>query len=362
MTLIALMVKEMRHLLRDRQTLAILLLLPLAELLLFGYGVSLDVNNVRVAVVAATQDAATQSLIARFDHSARFTLVATPARVQALDELFRRGAADVGVVLPPDLATARPRGGPGSIQVIVDATDPNFGSTVAEYTRSVIAQWQAVGGLPRIEIASRARFNPALRSANLFVPGLIALIITLVTSLMTALSLSRERERGTWALLLVSPLTPWRIIVGKILPYLGLAIANIITVLVAAVLIFKVPLIGSITLLMAASVLFSLVGLALGVLIATVTNSQLAAMLGAVVGTILPNTMLSGLVFPIDSMPAPLQLVSHIVPARWFIVIARGIMLKGTGFAVLWSDFAILTVMFLVLMVVSIRASRPRLG
>lgn len=361
MTILALMVKELRHLLRDRQTFAILLLLPLVELVLFGYAVSVDVNDVRVAVVTATPSAASRSLAARLAHNSRFTLVATPKRVDDLDRLFRQGEADIGVVLPPDFPAATERRQLRAIQLIVDAADPNFASTVTSYTSSVIASWQGAGPQPVIAIASRARFNPALRSVNLFVPGLIALILTLVTALMTALSLSREKERGTWELLLVSPLTPSRIIVGKILPYLALAVANIATILVAAVVIFKVPLVGSVTLLIAASALYSLVGLALGVLIATVTRSQLGAMLGAVVGTMLPNVMLSGMIFPIASMPTVLQIITNIVPARWFIVIARGIMLKGTGFAVLWQEFAILAVMLLLLVAVSIRASRPRL-
>ncbi len=179
---------------------------------------------------------------------------------------------------------------------------------------------------------------------------------------MTAISLSREKERGTFEVLLVSPLRPWQIIVGKVLPYLALAMANVITVLLAAYLVFHVPFRGSLTLLLSSSVLFSLVGLALGVLIAAVTSSQLAAMLLALGGTMLPNTLLSGLIFPISSMPLPLQLVTNIVPARWFIEIVRGIMLKGIGIAELWQNLAVLCVMLVVLLTAAIRKTNVRLA
>jgi len=206
------------------------------------------------------------------------------------------------------------------------------------------------------------RFNPTLESVNLFVPGLIALILPIVTAMMTALSLSRETEHATFEVLLVSPLHPWQIILGKVLPYLALALANVGSVLLAAHLVFRVPLVGSLTLLLAASTLYAMVGLALGVLIAAVTSSQLAAMLGSVVGTMLPNLMLSGMIFPIASMPAPLQGISHVIPARWFITICRGIMLKGAGLHDLWPELAVLAAMFLVLIGAAIRRSSVRLA
>jgi ABC-2 type transport system permease protein len=206
------------------------------------------------------------------------------------------------------------------------------------------------------------RFNPTLESVNLFVPGLIALILTLVSTLMTAISLSREKERGTLEVLLVSPLRPWQIIVGKVLPYLLLAFANVVTALLVAWLVFGVPFRGSLALLLAASMLYALVGLALGVLIAAVTSSQIAAMLLALGGTMLPNALLSGMIFPIASLPAVLQPVTNILPARWFIVISRGIMLKGIGIAHLWQELAILLLMFVVLMMAAVRKFSPRLG
>jgi ABC-2 type transport system permease protein len=214
----------------------------------------------------------------------------------------------------------------------------------------------------RIATETRMRFNPTLESVNLFVPGLIALVLVLVSALMTAISLSREKERGTMEVLLVSPLRPQQIIIGKVLPYLVLAFANVLTALLAAWAVFQVPFRGSIVLLLAESTLYTLVSLALGVLIAARTSSQRAAMLFALLATMLPNALLSGMIFPIASMPGWLQPVTNIVPAKWFIVIVRGIMLKGIGLDILWQETLILTAMALLLLTAAMRSFKPRLA
>src|SRR5690606_27206643 len=193
-------------------------------------------------------------------------------------------------------------------------------------------------------------------------PGLIALVLTLVTALMTSISLSREKERGTLEILLVSPLRPWQIIVGKVAPYLLLALVNVVTALLAAWAVFQVPFRGSLLLLLSASMLYAMVGLALGVLIAARTSSQRAAMLGAMLGTMLPSTLLSGMIFPIASLPDWLRPVTVVVPARWFIVISRGVMLKDAGVANLWLELLVLTVMLVLLMTAAVRSFSPRLA
>lgn len=357
--------KEVRHLLRDRQTLAILLLLPVAQLLLFGFAVRTDIREVRVAVLSPGPDHAVAALESRLAHSGRFALLHGLRDEAALARGFARGEVDVGVLLPARPADRIAAGVPLEIQVVTDAADPNTGTTMQNYTLAALRDWQAALGLRAdtpVRIETRLMYNPTLESVNLFVPGLIALILTLVTALMTAISLSREKERGSFEVLLVSPLHPWQIIVGKVLPYLGLAFANVVTVLLVAWGVFGVPFAGSLVLLLAASTLFSLVSLALGVLIAAVTSSQLAAMLAALGGTMLPSTMLSGLIFPIASLPTPLQLVSQVVPARWFIEIVRGIMLKGVGLDVLWPQHLVLVVMLVGLLALAIRKTDVRLA
>ncbi len=361
----AFVVKEMRHILRDRQTLTILLLMPLAQVVLFGFAIRTDVTDIRIAFVDPAPDAQSLALRARFGGTGRFRVVAAERSADALEPLFRRGAADVAIVIAPGLADAIADGTPARIQVVTDASNPNTGTTMQSYATAVVQQWQAA--LPgartglRIDPELRMRFNPTLESVNLFVPGLISLVLTLVSALMTAISLSREKERGTMEILLVSPLRPWQIIVGKVAPYLLLASANVVTALLAAWLVFGVPFRGSLVLLLGAAALYACVCLALGVLIAARTASPRTAMMGAMLGTMLPSTLLSGMIFPIASLPWPLWLVSHAVPARWFIVIVRGVMLKGAGVVHLWQELAVLAGMLLLLLVAATKSFKERL-
>lgn len=361
----AFIVKEMRHILRDRQTLAILLLMPLVQVVLFGFAMRTDVRNVRVAFVDPAPDHATIALRGRFAATGRFRITGVVPASALLEPIFRANDADIAVVFQPGFGAALLSGERAPVLVISDATDPNSGVQRQSYAASVIQAYEReLGGARRVTIVPqlRMRYNPTLESVNLFVPGLIALVLTLVCALMTAISLSREKERGTLEILLVSPLRPWQVVAGKVLPYLLLAMANVVTALVAAWAIFQVPFRGSILLLIGASMLFAMVSLSLGVLVAAVTPSQRAAMLGALLVTMLPSTILSGLVFPVASMPAALQVVSNVVPARWFIVIARGIMLKGVGVAELWQELLVLAGMLAAFTTIALRAFKPRLA
>jgi ABC-2 type transport system permease protein len=368
----AFMTKEVRHILRDRQTLTILLLMPLVQVVLFGFALRSDVRSVRVAVVDPAPDFATRALTTRLAATRRFQLVGVGATARDVEPLFRAGRADIAVIFEPGFGARLGGQGaqPARLMLAVDASDPNSGTTMLTYVRAVIAaqeaEWLGAGtgrstGV-RLHVESRMRFNPTLESVNLFVPGLIALVLTLVCALMSAISLSREKERGTLEVLLVSPLRPTHIIAGKVIPYLGLAFANVLTALAAAWLVFGVPFRGSLVLLLAASMLFSIVSLGIGVLVAARTTSQRAAMLTAMLATLLPSTLLSGMVFPIASMPAWLALISNVVPARWFIVIARGVMLKGVGIAHLWPELLVLTGMMVVLLAAATRSFKPRLA
>lgn len=362
----AFVIKELWHILRDRQTLGILLLMPLVQVVLFGYALRSDVTDIRLAVIDPTPDHASLALRNRFAATSRFRIVADAPTPEVVEPLFRRGQAEMALVVEPDFASNLERGLPARLLLVTDASDPNTGTTMQAYARRVIDDYQTdlseQGQGVRIEPRVRMRFNPTLESVNLFIPGLIALVLTLVSALMTAISLSREKERGTLEILLVSPLRPRQIIVGKVLPYLLLALANVVTALVAAWVIFDVPFRGSVPLLIGESLIYSIVSLALGVLIAARTPSQRAAMVGALMGTMLPNVLLSGMIFPIASMPGWLAPLSNIVPAKWFIVIARGIMLKGVGLTYLWRETLVLLGMMVFLLAVAIRSFKPRLG
>jgi ABC-2 type transport system permease protein len=362
----AFVVKELWHILRDRQTLAILLLMPLVQVVLFGYALRSDVNNIRLAVVDPTPDHATLALRNRFTATGRFQVIADAPTTEVVEPFFRRGQADMALVIEPGFASNLDRGLPARVLVVTDASDPNTGTTMQSYARQVINDYQTElstsGQVVRIEPRVRMRFNPTLESVNLFIPGLIALVLTLVSALMTAISLSREKERGTLEILLVSPLRPRQIIVGKVLPYLLIALANVLTALIAAWVIFQVPFRGSVLLLIAESLVYSIVALGLGVLIASKTHSQRAAMMAALLGTMLPNVLLSGMIFPLASMPGWLSPISNVVPAKWFILIARGIMLKGVGLEHLWRESLVLIGMMVFFLAVSIRSFKPRLG
>jgi ABC-2 type transport system permease protein len=278
---------------------------------------------------------------------------------------MRADKADIALMFESGFASQLERNEPAKVLIAVDASDPNTGTTMQNFVRAVIGSYEmerAKPGAINIVLDTRMRFNPTLESVNLFVPGLIALVLTLISALMTAISLSREKERGTLEVLLVSPLEPWQIIVGKVAPYLGLAFGNAVTALAVARVVFGVPVRGSLTLLLLESLLYSVVSLALGVLIAARTTSQRAAMLGSMLGTLMPSTLLSGMIFPIASMPVVLRVISNVIPARWFVVIARGIMLKGVGMNYLWKETLALTVMTIIFMAAAVRSFKPRLG
>ena len=353
--------KETYHILRDRRTLAVLIFMPIVQVVLFGFSIRTDVQDVRLAIVDPVPDATTLAIRARLNATNMFRTVAVLSSDRDLDPLFQTDTAQVGVVFEPGFAQRLASGDDAQILIITDATEPNTGSARQSYVSAVIQSYERDQGAVRIEPQVRARFNPTRESANLFVPGLMATVLTIISALMTALSLTREKETGTMEALLVSPLKPWQIIIGKVAPYLVIGFVSVLAVLLEATLIFHVPLKGSLALLLFEGTLFILVALALGILVSAKTSSQRVAMMGALIGTMLPTQMLSGFIFPIESMPRALQWVSNIVPAKWFVLIARGIMLKGVGITYLWRETLILGAMTLVLLVASSRSFNVRL-
>jgi ABC-2 type transport system permease protein len=357
--------KEVFHILRDRRTLVVIIALPILQVILFGYAIRTDVDHVRLAIVDPDPDEVTLALRARFDAAGVFRTVAVVPRIDRLDSLFQRGAAQGAVVFEPRFAERLGRGLPAGLLIVADATEPNTGSIVQAYAAAVVQTYEreqrASGRRLQIVPTVRMRFNPTRESSNLFVPGLMAFVLTIVSSLMTAISLTREKETGTMEALLVSPLRPWQIIVGKVLPYVAVGFVSVVGVIVEARLVFGVPLRGSLTLLLVEGLLFILVSLSLGILISARTSSQRVAMLGALAGTMLPTMLLSGFIFPIESMPWPLRAISVVVPARWFVLVARSIMLKGVGLAYLWQPTLVLFLMAAALLTASTHAFHERL-
>ncbi|WP_412069152.1 ABC transporter permease [Rubrivirga sp. IMCC43871] len=358
----AFVVKETRHILRDRQTLAVLLALPFTMVLLFGFAIRTDVENVAVVVVDPSRDARSAELTRAVASTPSLQLVAVLTSVAEVEPLLRAGDAEVALVLPTGFARGVARG-TAEVLIVSDGINANYATTVETYVRRVVQAWVAEqeGGAPTVRVSTRMRFNPTLASENLFVPGLLAFVLTLVSALMTAISIAREKESGTMEVLLVSPLRPIQIVVGKVTPYLALAFLNAVTALGVAFVVFGVPVRGSVALLLAASLVYVLVSLALGVLIATRVPDQRTAMMGVLLGLLIPTLALTGFIFPIASMPGWLQPVTNVVPATWYIVVARGIMLKGVGVAVLWKPLLILCAMAVVLLAASTRALNDRI-
>jgi drug efflux transport system permease protein len=357
--------KEVFHILRDRRTLVVIIALPILQVIIFGYAIRTDVDHVRLAIVDPAPDPVTLALRARFGAAGIFEQVAVVPRIEQLEELFRRGTSQGAVVFEAGFAERLARGLPAELLIVADATEPNTGSIVAAYATAVVQQFEqealASHRAVRIVPSVRMRFNPTRESSNLFVPGLMAFVLTIISSLMTAISLTREKETGTMEALLVSPLRPWQIIVGKVAPYLVVGFASVVGVILEARLVFHVPLRGSVLLLIVEGVLFILVSLSLGILISARTSSQRVAMMGALIGTLLPTMLLSGFIFPLESMPWPLRAISVVVPARWFVLVARSIMLKGVGIAYLWRPTLVLLTIAVVLLTASTRAFHERL-
>ena len=358
--------KEWFHIRRDRRTAAVLIALPVVQVLLFGYAIRTDVDNVRLAIVDPAPDAATIELRHRFASAGVFRIVAVVPRTQDVDRLFGSGAAQQAIVFHPGFEQDLEQGEPAKLLVITDATEPNTGSLLQSYAQAVVGSYAREiaprrGRSVQIVAESRMRFNPTRESKNLFVPGLMAFVLTIISSLMTAISLTREKETGTMEALLVSPLRPWQIIVGKVTPYLAIGFVSVCLVLVEALLVFRVPLRGSVPLLLFEGALYILVSLSLGILISARTSSQRVAMMFALLGTMLPNILLSGFIFPLESMPEALRAISYVVPGRWFVTIARAIMLKGVGVAYVWRETLFLGAMATVLLAASIRSFHERL-
>ena len=358
--------KETLHLLRDRQTLAILLLFPVVQVLIFGFAVRTDVRDIAIAIVDPTPDVATRELRERIAASDRFHVVAVAPSTADLELGFRRGTVRQALVLPTDVERRLGRGDSLSLQLLTDGSDPNTGGIMQGYATAIVERWyrESVrdGGRPRIEPQTRMRYNPTLESAHLFVPGLVAFVLTIISAIMTAISITREKETGTMEMLLVSPIRPHAIVVGKVVPYIVLGFVSVLLVLVASRTVFGVPLRGSVVLLLAESGLYIVTALALGIVISTVAPNQRTAMLAALAGLMMPTLLLSGFIFPLDSLPRPLQLLSYLVPARWFLTIVRGIMIKGAGLATLWQETLILVGMTLFLLVRGSRGLAIRLG
>lgn len=357
--------KEFCHIFRDHRTMLILLGLPVALLVILGFAISTEVNNSRLMVLAPENDATVQRLTHRLAANPRFVYVGHLSSVADVDRMFRQGRTDIVVGISPQFerglyTAARP----AAVQIWVDATDPNTASLMAGYVRGVLLSEMSASGrgnLP-VEVQSHLLFNPQMKSAYNFVPGVMGLILMLICAMMTSISIVREKETGTMEVLLVTPVSPLLIIFSKVVPYFLLSCVNLLSVLLVAVGVMHVPVAGSPWLLSVLSLVFVLVAVLLGLLISTLARTQVAAMLLSGLVLMMPTMLLSGMIYPIESMPVALQVVAEVIPARWYIEAVRKVMIAGMGWSSIWTEFAVLCGMAIALLVASLGRFKIRLA
>jgi ABC-2 type transport system permease protein len=355
--------KEAIQLRRDPRSLALAFLLPILMLILFGYAITLDVRNIRLAVVDRSRSADSRRLVDAFARSGYFEISGRPAGPEEAEDAIQRNRVTAVLSIGPEFAEDLAAGRPARVQLNLDGSDANTASIALNYAGAIVADFGAAGeGARGIEIRSRVWYNEALESRITIVPGLIAVIMSIIAAMLTSLTVAREWERGTMEQLVATPVTRIEVIVGKLLPYLGIGLIDLTITCVAAVFLFDVPLRGDLFLLFGTSTLFLIGALGFGIFLSALLRSQLLASQASLMSTYLPALLLSGFIFAIANMPHVLQVVSYIVPARYFVAITRGIFLKGVGLEVLWPDVAGLAVYSVAGLGLAIRVFRKEIA
>lgn len=340
--------------------------MPVIQVLLFGFVITNELSNVNIAVLDHSKDEYTSEIINKITSSGYFSLVENLDHVDQVDEVFRKGKIKAVLVFEPDFGKKLITGSKGSVQILTDASDPNVANMEVNYLQGILKNYnlEINKGKPipfQIDAVTRMYFNMDLKSVFMFIPGIMSTILMLVSAMMTSISIAREKELGTMEILLVSPLRPWQIILGKVAPYLILSFINALVIVGMGRFVFGVPVLGSFALLMAESILFIFMALSLGIFISTVSNSQQVAMMLSMFALMLPTILLSGFIFPIRNMPLPLQVISNIIPPKWFIVILKNIMLKGVGFEYIWKETLIIMGMTALYIGLSVKKFKIRL-
>lgn len=354
--------KEFAHVLRDRKTLLILFGLPIVQILIFGFALTNEVRNAKIVIYDQAQDVASQQLISKIEASRYFDIAYAVMDRSGIDAAFKKGDIRLAVIFPQGFNNDLLHTHHAQIQIIADGAGPNTATTLTSYITSIIQDYMAAQEPFQISPQIRYLYNPQLKGAPNFVPGVMSLVLMLVCVMMTAVSIVREKETGTMEVLLVSPFSPLMVIISKAIPYLLLSLINVTTILLLSTFVLKLPINGSIPLLFAESTLFIITCLTLGIFISVKTSSQQVAMLISLMGMMLPTILFSGFMFPVENMPLPLQLISNIVPSKWYYNIVKAIMIKGLGFSAVWKETLILAGITVVLLFVSFKSFKIRLS
>ena len=367
---LSVMRKEFLHIVRDRRTLVVMLLMPAVQLLLMGYAATTDIEHLRTAVFNGDKSPASRELLEAYRASNYFEIAYYVESEQQLEYLVDAGEARAGVVIPAGYGRDLAAGGQAQVAFVIDGSDPGVATTIFAAAQSVgqahsmqiLRRRMGIDpdDMPGVQVRPRVWYNPDMKSANFMVPGIIGMILYFLTALFTAMAIVREREQGTIEQLIVTPIRPLELIVGKVVPYAFIAYACVLEVLAIGVLWFGVPVHGSLGLLLGLSSLFLLTSLGIGIFISTVAKTQQEAMLLAWL-TMLPSIFLGGFFFPIEAMPPALQVVTYVVPLRYILVVIRGILLKGVGLQILYQEVMAMAIFGLVIMLLAATRFRKRL-
>ncbi|MCX6280430.1 MAG: ABC transporter permease [Bacteroidetes bacterium] len=329
-------VKEFYHIFRDYRTLLILFGLPAVQLLLFGYVITNEIKDARIAILDQSKDEITRRISEKVLSSGYFILDKNLRSVSEIGQVFRQGNVKLVLIFGPDFSKNLDKTGNARVQIVADASDPNTASILVNYIQGILSNYLISLNAEKIPMQIvpevRMMYNGQMKGVYMFVPGLMAMLLMLISALMTSLSITKEKELGTMELLLVSPLKPIQIIIGKVFPYVFLAFIDACIIILLGNTVFGVPVVGSVGLLLAESFLYICMALSLGILISTITSSQQIAMMLSLVALMLPTILLSGFIFPVENMPWILQVFCHIMPPKYFITIIKSIMLQGNGF------------------------------
>ena len=360
---ISFVIKETKHIVRDRRTMLILFGMPVVMMLIFGFAITTDICNVKVTVVTAVMNPRIQQVVQRIDVSEYFVVTQTVSTTQEAKQLLADHQADMAIVFSNDFANER-YSEQASVQFLVDYTDPNMAEQRVSYIQQIImdelrsqqtTQQQAIAN-------TKLLYNPQMKSAYNFVPGIMGMLLMLICAMMTSVSIVREKERGTMEVLLVSPVKPLYIMIAKTVPYFVLSIFILIGILLISKFILAVPIEGSVITILAVSLLYIVLALALGMLISVVSQTQVVALLISGMLLIMPSTMLSGMIYPIESMPTVIQYISTIVPTRWYVSAIKKVMIMGVGVDMIYEELIIMLGMTLLFLGIALKKFKIRLS
>ncbi|MCB8994941.1 MAG: ABC transporter permease [Bacteroidales bacterium] len=360
-------IKEFYHIFRDFRTLLILFGIPVAQVLIFGFVVSNEIRNIKISILDYSHDEVTEKITNKIISSGYFELYSHLTDYSQIEPAFRTGNVKEVIIFEPGFSSKLGKTGDAALRIVSDASDANTGRLITSYTQGIVMNYlQELMGqntsVPfTIDTRTRMYFNQGMKGVYMFVPGTMAMILMLISALMTSISITREKEMGTMEVLLVSPLRPIQIILGKVSPYIVMAFINAIMILILGNFVFKLPINGSLVLLLLETILYITLALSLGIFISTVAKNQQMAMFISMLVLMLPTILLSGFIFPIENMPEILQWLSAIMPPRWFIIILKNIMIKGTGILFIWKETLILMGMTSIFIGLSVKRFKIRL-